>query len=186
MITHLPRALTVGGVEQPIRTDYRVVLDIFEMLEDNELLPFVKMDSLIKMLYVNPIPNELQDEAMQQAQWYIDCGIDWQKREQKKRVVHWTQDAPLILPAVNNVVQSDVRDKHMHWWTFFGYYMEIRHESLYSTVLHIRHKLADGKRLSKEERQFYTRNKDIIDIKCAENLNESDDDYEFFKSVMEG
>ena len=46
---------------------------------------------------------------------------------------------------------------YIHWWTFMGYYMSIG-ECLYSTILSIRDKILNGKKLEKYEREFKLRN----------------------------
>ena len=55
-------------------------------------------------------------------------------------------------------------DPDMHWWTFFGLYMSID-GGVFSTVLHIRRKRAQGKQLEKWEEEFYRDNKKMVDIK---------------------
>jgi hypothetical protein len=77
----------------------------------------------------------------------------------------WTQDAPLIFPAVNRVAGFEVRSvDYMHWWTFMGLFMEI-HDSVYSTVLSLRGKKARGKKLEKDEREFWQHNRGICELK---------------------
>lgn len=51
----------------------------------------------------------------------------------------------------------------MHWWTFFGLYMEIG-ESTFSTVVSIRDKKRKGKKLEKWEQEYYKNNKSIVDL----------------------
>ena len=78
--------------------------------------------------------------------------------------VGWEQDAPIIIPAVNKVNNAEVRaTDYMHWWTFFGLYMEIG-ESTFSTVVSIRDKKRKGKKLEKWEQEYYKNNKSIVDL----------------------
>ena len=77
----------------------------------------------------------------------------------------WEQDAPLIFPAVNRVAGFEVRAaKHLHWWTFLGYLMEIR-DSTFATILALRQKKARGKKLEKEEAEFWRRNAGVCELK---------------------
>ncbi len=70
---------------------------------------------------------------------FIDCGIK-NDGKPRPRIMDWEQDAPIIIPAVNKVNNAEVRaTDYMHWWTFFGLYMEIG-ESTFSTVVSIRDK----------------------------------------------
>ena len=93
--------------------------------------------------------------------------------EESKNVIKITSEAIGIsndavsythLPAVNKVNNADVRaTDYMHWWTFFGLYMEIG-ESTFSTVVSIRDKKRKGKKLEKWEQEYYKNNKSIVDL----------------------
>ena len=73
------------------------------------------------------------------------------------RTMDWTQDANLIFPAVNKAAGFEVRGvDYMHWWTFMGYFMEIR-DTTYATILGLRGKKARGKKLEKDEKELYMR-----------------------------
>ena len=81
------------------------------------------------------------------------------------RTMDWEQDAALIFPAVNRVAGFEVRAaKQLHWWTFLGYFMEIR-DSTYATILALRQKKARGKKLEKEEAEFWRRNAAACELK---------------------
>ena len=67
------------------------------------------------------------------------------------RTMDWTQDANLIFPAVNKVAGLEVRGvEYMHWWTFMGYFMEIK-DTTYAAILGLRGKKAKGKKLEKND-----------------------------------
>ena len=87
----------------------------------------------------------------------------------------WEQDGDMIVPAVNKVAGKEIRAvPYMHWWTFFGYFMESG-ECLFNTVVGIRSKNAKGERLDKWEKKFYQENKNTIDIKTR--LSEEEQAY---------
>ena len=48
----LPDSVTVSGTDYPIRTDFRVVLEIFVMLDDPDLNDADKTEALIRMFYI--------------------------------------------------------------------------------------------------------------------------------------
>lgn len=171
----LPHSLEVNGKEYEIRTDYHVILDILIALNDPEIFEHgmteqemqqERVMTMLQILYVDfdSIPIQDWQEAAEKACEFIDCGIKGDDKP-KPRTMDWEQDAPIILPAINKVAHEDVRrHEHMHWWTFFGYYMEIG-ESTFSTVISIREKKRKGKKLDKWEREFYKNNKSIVDLK---------------------
>lgn len=52
----------------------------------------------------------------------------------------------------------------IHWWTILSAYSEIG-DCLFAQIVRIRDKKAKGKSLDKSDREFYRKNRDIIDIK---------------------
>ena len=46
----LPTSVTVSGCEYPIRTDFRVILEIFVMLDDPDLTDADKTEALLRMV----------------------------------------------------------------------------------------------------------------------------------------
>ncbi len=170
-----PTSLNIGGVEYEIRTDYRVVLDLLIALNDPELSDSdnkmsAYMQSRVILEIMIPdcenIPQEHIQEALDKVAEFIDMGIGDDSK--KPKTMDWEQDAPIIIPAINKVLNKEIRaEKYMHWWTFLGAYMEIG-EGLFSNIIHIRQKKAKGKRLEKWELDFYKENKSLIDFQHKE------------------
>ena len=167
-----PTSLNIGGVDYEIRTDYRAVLDLFTALNDpelqdesEELTAYAQTQCILQIMFpqCDDIPEEHIQEALQKVSEFIDMGIRDEKK--KLKTMDWEQDAPIIIPAVNKVLNTEIRaQKYIHWWTFLGAYMEIG-ESLFSNVVSIRQKKAKGQTLEKWEKEFYKENKALIDLK---------------------
>lgn len=189
----LPTSLNVGGVDYKIRTDYRVILDILAAVNDpgifeegmsEEEKKMEQVLTMLQILYIDfeDMPRNDWKEAAEKANDFIDCGLKDDGRP-KPRLMDWEQDAPLIIPAVNKVSNQDIRAvKYMHWWTFFGYYMEIG-ECMLSTVINIRSKKKKGKKLEKWEKEFYQQNKKIVDIKVKGN-ERSEEEKEALRKLL--
>ena len=81
MIGVLPETLTVSGVEYPIRTDYRNVIQIFEAFQDPELYPEEKQIVSVYLLFSDFAgPDDVDaavgngfdlEEAVKQIAWFI-------------------------------------------------------------------------------------------------------------------
>lgn len=162
----LPTSLEIGGVGYPIRSDYRDILKILDVLGD----PGYEEDekSMIFLIIFFPtykeIPRDKYQEAMNKAVEFIDMGMKGDGDKKRPATMHWGKDATIIIPAVNRVLGTEVRSlEYMHWWTFLGAYLEIG-ESLFSSVLGIRQKKAKGKKLEKYEQEFYRENKQLVDL----------------------
>lgn len=178
-----PTSLNVGGVEYEIRTDYRAVLDLLTALndpeltdEDEQMTAYMQSQVILQIMFpqFDDIPTEHWQEALNKASEFIDMGIVDDRK--KPKTMDWEQDAPILIPAINKVLNCEIRaQKYMHWWTFLGAYMEIG-ESLFSNIVNIRQKKAKGKKLEKWELDFYKENKSLIDFR--QNNQRSDEERE--------
>lgn len=167
-----PTSLNVGGIDYEIRTDYRAVLDLFTALtdpnltdENEQITAYMQSRVILEIMFpdCDNIPAEHIQEALDKVSAFIDMGISDDRK--KPKTMDWEQDAPILIPAINKVLNCEIRAVHyMHWWTFLGAYMEIG-ESLFSNIIHIRQKKAKGKKLEKWEQDFYNENKSLIDFK---------------------
>ena len=167
-----PTSLNIGGVDYEIRTDYRAVLDLFTALsdpeltdEDEQVTAYMQNRVIMEIMFpqCDDIPLEHMQEALEKVTEFIDMGIT--EDSKKPKTMDWEQDAPILIPAINKVLNTEIRaQKYIHWWTFLGAYMEIG-ESLFSNIVHIRQKKAKGKKLDKWEMDFYKENQSLIDFK---------------------
>ena len=173
MIGLLPQALTIGGKEYEICSDFRIALLIFEAYDDPDLSPFDKAAVMLDSLFAYPedIPSEHLQEACAAASWFLDGGKEETEGKsttvepKSARLFSWTQDEQMIFSAINKVAGCEVRLlPFLHWWTFLGYFSEMG-EGLFTTVVSIRQKQAQRKPLEKWEKQFYEKNKDLVDIR---------------------
>ena len=170
----LPEQLDVGGKLYDIRTDFRAVLDIMASYSDPELEGPDKTQVLVEILYVDydVIPFEHMEEAIKKACWFIDMGMPASNKQQP-RTMDWVKDAPIIIPEINKYIGKEVRSvEYMHWWTFFGAYMQIGGEGLYSSILNVRQKKSKGKKLESWEREFYKDNQVLCDLDWEQKQKE--------------
>lgn len=178
-----PTSLNIGGVDYEIRTDYRAVLDLFTALsdpeltdEDEQVTAYMQNRVMLEIMFpdCDNIPMEHWQEALEKVTEFIDMGISDDRK--KPKTMDWEQDAPILISAINRVLNCEIRaQKYIHWWTFLGAYMEIG-ESLFSNIVHIRQKKASGKKLEKWEQDFYNDNKSLIDFKQKDKRSTEEKD----------
>ena len=166
MIGQLPVSLNVNGIDYMINSDFRTCLLIFEALDDPDLSDCEKAVVAVSCLFVDDIPPEHYNEAVNKAYWFLDGGDMPKTKPQTKKMIDWKQDEGIIFPAINKVAGYEIRmpDKNLHFWSFLGLFGEIG-EGLFSTVMQIRQKKAKNKKLEKWEDEFYRNNRELIDIK---------------------
>lgn len=173
--------MQIGDNEEPIRTDFRVMLDIMEAVNDPELDEADKATVALQIFY--PYFDRITDyeEAIKQCFIFLDGGREERKKKQSVRLVDWEQDFDHIISPVNRVLGFEARavpckdwydddgvwhcEGGLHWWTFLSAYMEIGGECVMAQIVNIRDKKARGKKLEKHEREWYNRNRDLVDIK---------------------
>lgn len=162
---NLPTSLNISGVDFLIRTDFRNVLNAISFFNNPEYELDEQWEIFMRLLFedFDSVPQECYAEAIQKAIEFVDMGKENDGRP-KPRLMDWEQDASIIIPAINRVMGTEVRSiPYVHWWTFLGAYMEIG-ESLFSSVVSIRHKKSKGQKLEKWEQDFYRDNKNTVDL----------------------
>ena len=164
----MPISLEIGGVGYSIRYGWRAVVDVLIACNDPDLAEYPQLHAevILRIMYpdCDKIPAEHLQEALQKACEFIDCG----QRDDgtpKPKMIDWEQDAPLIIPEINKVSGQEIRlDPNIHWWTVFGWFMGIG-DGLLASVLHIRKKMIQGKKLDDWEKEFFRENSDICRLK---------------------
>ena len=75
MSWQLPASLEIGGAFYAIRTDFRVILDIFMAFNDPDLPDYAKPQVMIEILYEDwkNIPPEHMEEAVKEC----SCACSW-------------------------------------------------------------------------------------------------------------
>lgn len=164
----LPTTIQIGGQSKSIRNkgDFRMVLDCFSCLNDEELDKNERVYATLMIFYdgmdsleqIAEFGDNLQ-EAVDKMFWFFNCQDNsLVQRPASHKLIDWDQDSQMICAAVNKVAGKEVRmEPYVHWWTFMGYYMGIG-ESLFSTVVNIRDKMVRGTKLEKHESKFKREN----------------------------
>lgn len=162
----LPTSVCVNGEEYQVRSDYRVALDIFEVLSDQGLTGEQKALAALDIFYpdfLNIPANDMQ-EAANKMLWFLNCGDEGDNRKRPK-LMDWEQDFQYIVAPINRVVGQDVRGiQYLHWWSFISAYYEIG-DCFFAHIVRVRSLKAKGKQLDKTDREFYRENKRLVDIK---------------------
>lgn len=167
MIWALPTTVDVNGATYPIQSDYRAILDILVALTDRELDERDKAEAALTIFYPDfeEMPVSDYQEALNQCFRFIDRGQEKKPKQKEPVLMSWEQDFDMIIAPVNRIAGCEIRAlPYLHWYSFLSYYQEIG-DCLFAQVVRIRDKRARGKTLDKQDREFYRRNRDIIDLK---------------------
>ncbi len=116
--------VTVSGTDYPIRTDFRVILEIFVMLDDPDLSDADKTEVLLRMFYVNR-PSD-SEAALQAFTDFVDPRHGSQRKKSSGRMIDWQLDFDLMVAPINHILGFECRAvDYLHWRTFLSAYLEI-------------------------------------------------------------
>lgn len=166
MIYSLPKTVEIKGKEWDVRWDYRPIIDICIALSDPDLNDQERASVALGIFYPDlaEMDRDNYGEAIKKCMWFISGGEEPKKKKGHK-LVDWEQDFSLIAAPVNHILGRDVReDTPIHWFTFLSAYQEIG-ECTFSQVVKIRNLLASGKNLDKQDREWYRKNRELVDFK---------------------
>lgn len=166
MMYDLPTSLMVCGSEYEIRSDYRAVLDICTALSDIELTGQERALVLLDIFYpgFSEMPESHYQEAVERCFWFMNCG-EAQQNQPAPKLIDWEQDFKHIVAPINRVMGQEIRAlPYLHWWSFISAYYEIG-DCLLAQIVRIRDKKARGKALDKADKEFYQKNRHLVDFK---------------------
>ena len=161
----LPTYVEVNGKQYNIRQrgDYRIILDCFDTLTDVELSEDERVLASLLIFYnefdeIEDLPTDEETflGLINQMYWFMNVGNEDEApgAQMDFAVIDWKADEVMVVSAINKVAGQEVRlVDYMHWWTIMGYFMAVG-ESMLSTVVSIRSKIAKHEKLEKWEEKF--------------------------------
>ena len=163
---NLPTSTIIDGKVCKFNSDYRDIINIFNLLNDPDLLPEEKGLLSLELFYQDDNYKVDIKKALDELFFFITMGDDESNNNTSRKPLYdWDNDFSLIVAPVNKILGKDVRGiKYLHWWTFLSAFMEIG-ECTFSTYVGIRDKLNKGKKLEKYEEQILRDNRDKIILK---------------------
>lgn len=169
-IWNLPTSANIGGKTYQISADFRDVLEIISILNDENKPNFLRWQIALSLFYNEEIPKNFHAQAMEYLSEFISYGSNNKKPAPK--MIDWDQDAQMILSDVNKVAGTEVRATNfMHWWTFLTFFYSVGDGQL-ATVVSIRKKKRTGKKLEKWEETYYRENREQIDFKRIKTVDD--------------
>lgn len=184
----LPTSIRIGEEYYPITEsgDFRAILRVFGALNDYTDLEndSERIFAALVLFYedINDVddilrlPENTVNALVMEMYKFFNGGQNTVGATVKHKLLDWEKDEPLIVSAINNVAGKEVRaERYVHWWTFLGYYLAIG-ECPLATVVSIRDKVANGKKLEKYERDFKRDNPEYfnIDMRTAQDRKNDD------------
>lgn len=169
-----------------LRTDYRVGIQISQVLEDEEFAPQERLAVAFSLLYGNGIPPE--ETAYQGLKWFLNGGNLPEEEEGQGysgeedsgiRFFSFDYDAARLYSGFRRAYGIDLDKTPMHWFRFLALLGDLG-ECAFTQVVHYR--TADVSKMDKETRRTYL----MMRRKYGLPQPESEESREFMEKVRGG
>lgn len=147
----------------PVRTDFRVMLRLEQLMQDEELPEQLRYAGALDLFYAEPVADV--QAAWDKLWWFYHGGeavISRQRKESggagknKPRLCDFEQDAELIFAAFLGQYGIDlVEIEYLHWWKFRALFQNLDEQQQISRIMGWRG--ADTKNMSKRQAAEYKR-----------------------------
>lgn len=175
-----PTAVMVNGRQRRVHWGHRTAITILTAFEDETLTPAEKQAVMLARLYAGPPPQNAVLAAAA-AVSFLNGGAPPPQnpppgaagqRGTAGRLFSWRQDANLIYSAMHTTHGVNLAAQEMHWWAFLALFMDLAEGCLFSRVVGLRLRRAQG-RLTREERAFCAQNPGLVNLAGAESAAEA-------------
>ncbi len=157
----LPVSLLIGGTAYPVRTDFREILRYQELIRE-ETADGSNLEEALIFLF-GRIPPDL-DGTIDRIEWFLNGG-ETEKRRLPKKVlginsavpIDFIVDARRIWSAFYRAYRLDLHTvPYLHWWDFLALLDELPGDTDLCHAVRFRTADVHDKRLSREEREYYS------------------------------
>ena len=155
--------------EYRIESDFRIGIQISQLLYDSDYTEFERITGCIDLLYYD-IPENIEI-AMQGMTWFLNgWNHDNLEKGDNVRCVDFDIDQWRIYSAFLNQYHIDLAEADMHWWKFMGLLTSLN-ECAYTQVVGIRSEKISSK-LSPKEKESKRKAKRIYAIQNGDEQEE--------------
>ena len=150
----LPEGVTVDGKFYKLDFDFRNVLKMIDILDDETLLPEAKAYNARHCLCKRP------KNAVKVVEAVKGLLFKAPRKKAGQKVTDWVQDAPLIRTAFRQAYGIDLFRDHLHWIEFTELLNAIPEGNRYSEIVGIRARpLPEPTKWNQKEREWLIQQK---------------------------
>lgn len=178
-----PEVARIDGVDYKINTDYKVALQCFEIINDEDICDEERFLAIIYLLF-GFIPDKDLDLFMDRARKYLQCGETVEEQVEKHRDMDFVQDEKYIVASFMSDYHIDLSKDSMHWWQFINLIQGLTKDSVLSNVREIRnYDLSEIK--DTKDRQKITKAKEMVALKVKKTKKQMEAD-RLFSELLKG
>lgn len=167
----LPESVEAEGISYPVKTDFKVWLKFYSIMNDKEKSPAERATRAILCCFDaekgNKLPKTLEDAASALLRFYAAGAEEsGKKASEKEKVFDFTEDAGYIYAAFFQQYGIDLAECSMHWYRFLALLNGLSEDTQLRKIIAWRS--ADLSQIKDEKkREFYRKMKNIYGLKCG-------------------
>lgn len=174
----LPKAIEIDGEEYRIDTNFRTSILFELMMQDNEFPRWMKTEQAIEMYFPDKQPVNAA-AATDAIIWFYACGKPERKKKEtnsagvrSEMIYSFEHDDDYIFSAFMGQYGIDLNSiGYLHWWKFRSMFNSIKEDEKISKIMEYR-SIEISANMTNEQREFYTRMKEIYALPLSENEEE--------------
>ena len=173
----LPENVCIDGVSYAVNTDFRVWIEIGNIISSGELNLFEKIEKILTCCYSEKLPPNLE-KAMNGISWFYRCA----KEEKGGKdagcdmpVIDFSQDSDMICAAFLHDYGIDLWREKIHWWQFKALLLSLNEENKIMKVMGYR-AVNLGDISGKEQKKFYRKMKSLYRLQDKRTPEEKEKD----------
>ena len=152
----------------PVNTDFRIGIQLSQLLADHDMGNREKAERLCDLLFPGIIPENTNDAVKWfLGGWYTD---NQTKTKETQEIMDYDADQWRIYSAFRQQYGIDLNTANMHYWVFMGLLSNLE-VCAFKRIMDIRQKKIDSK-MSKEEKEALKEAKKIYQLEAKEECTE--------------
>ncbi len=147
-------SVAVCGKEYKINTDFRIWIEICELIENKEISELDRILTLLMLAYKNEVPKNIK-EAVEKLMKFLTHGRENNKGTQNTPVIDFALDEGYIYASFMQQYGIDLYKEKLHWWCFIDLLNSLSEDC--ELVKIISYRMCDPSSVRDSEKRRYLR-----------------------------
>ena len=179
----LPQGISIDGIFYTVNTDFKVWIEIANIISSKELNIFEKAEKSLALCYKESLPDTFSNAINGMFEFYR-CGKIPANPEKTsafaKPVIDLIEDRDMIAAAFLHDYNIDLFSTPMHWWEFKALLSSLSEDNKIVKIMGYRAiNIADIK--DKEQKKFYKKMKSLYSL--PDNRSEEEKEMEMLEKL---
>ena len=179
----LPEGISIDGIFYTVNTDFKIWLEIADIISSKELNIFEKAEKTLALCYKDSLPKTFNSAISGMFEFY-KCAKESTNHQtassHDKPVIDLFYDSDMIAAAFLHDYNIDLFNTSMHWWQFKALLSSLSEDNKIVKVMGYR-AINIGDIKDKEQKKFYKKMKSLY--KLPDNRSDEEKEIEMLEKL---